>query len=45
MTGSTNSSKGGIPRIAVDAMGGDFAPRDLVRGAVEGAQRYGVCLM
>lgn len=42
MTGSSNSSKGGIPRIAVDVMGGDFAPRELVRGAVEGAQRYGV---
>ncbi len=26
-------------RIAVDAMGGDFAPREIVRGAVEGANR------
>ena len=42
MTGSSNSDKGGIPRIAVDVMGGDFAPRELVRGAVEGAQQYGV---
>jgi len=26
-------------RIAVDAMGGDYAPREIVRGAVEAAQR------
>jgi phosphate acyltransferase len=28
--------------IAVDAMGGDFAPLETVKGAVEGARRYGV---
>ena len=27
-------------KIAVDAMGGDFAPEEIVRGAVEGARRY-----
>ena len=29
-------------RIAVDAMGGDFAPREIVKGAVLGAQNFGV---
>ncbi len=29
-------------KIAVDAMGGDFAPEDVVTGAVEGAREYGV---
>ncbi len=28
--------------IAVDAMGGDHAPSEVVKGAVEGAQRYGI---
>ena len=27
-------------RIAVDAMGGDFAPKEIVRGAVEAAKKY-----
>ena len=27
-------------RIAVDAMGGDFAPKEIVRGAVEAARRH-----
>ena len=27
-------------RIAVDAMGGDFAPKEVVRGAVEAAKKY-----
>ena len=27
-------------RIAVDAMGGDFSPKELVRGAVEAAKKY-----
>lgn len=31
-------------RIAVDAMGGDFAPREIVKGAVEGVRRYGVSI-
>ena len=29
-------------RIAVDAMGGDFAPREVVHGSVIGAREYGV---
>ncbi|MDX2085643.1 MAG: phosphate acyltransferase PlsX [Candidatus Melainabacteria bacterium] len=28
--------------IAVDAMGGDFAPQEIVAGALRGSQRYGV---
>ena len=28
-------------KIAVDAMGGDFAPEEIVRGAVAGAREYG----
>jgi phosphate acyltransferase len=28
--------------IAVDAMGGDYAPYEIVKGAIEGAKRYGV---
>ncbi|MFP3975171.1 MAG: phosphate acyltransferase PlsX [Chloroflexota bacterium] len=34
-------------KISVDAMGGDYAPEDIVRGAVEGAREYGVgvCLV
>ncbi|MDA8233738.1 MAG: phosphate acyltransferase PlsX [Clostridia bacterium] len=29
-------------RIVVDAMGGDFAPREIVDGAIEAATKYGV---
>lgn len=29
-------------KIAVDAMGGDFAPRNIVEGAVQAAREYGV---
>ena len=29
-------------KIAVDAMGGDFAPEEIVRGGVEGAIEYGI---
>lgn len=29
-------------KIAVDAMGGDFAPQDIVKGALIGARQYGV---
>ena len=31
----------GLIRIAVDAMGGDFAPEEIVLGAVAGAREYG----
>ena len=31
-----------MTRIAVDAMGGDFAPGEIVRGAVWAAQDYNV---
>jgi glycerol-3-phosphate acyltransferase PlsX len=32
-------------RIAVDAMGGDFAPCEIVKGAVQGAEEHGVDLI
>jgi len=28
--------------VAVDAMGGDYAPREIVKGAIEGAKREGI---
>lgn len=31
-------------RIAIDCMGGDYAPREIVKGALLGAQQYGVSL-
>ncbi len=42
MTGSDSVRRDGLCRVAVDAMGGDFAPSEVVKGAVEGAQRHGV---
>lgn len=32
-------------RIAVDAMGGDHAPQEIVSGAVQGAREYGVAVL
>ncbi len=32
-------------KIAVDAMGGDFAPQEIIKGAVTGARDYGVGLI
>ena len=34
-------------KIAIDAMGGDYAPAEIVRGAVLGARQFGVgiCLV
>jgi glycerol-3-phosphate acyltransferase PlsX len=32
-------------KIAVDAMGGDFAPGDVIKGSVIGARKYGVGLI
>lgn len=32
-------------KIAVDAMGGDHAPREIVRGALLGAREYGVSIL
>ncbi len=29
-------------KIAVDAMGGDFAPEEIIKGSVLGAKEYGV---
>ena len=29
-------------KIAVDGMGGDYAPEEIVRGVVAGAEEYGV---
>ena len=29
-------------RIAIDAMGGDYAPQEIVKGAIEGAKREGI---
>jgi glycerol-3-phosphate acyltransferase PlsX len=37
-----SGSTGRQIRIAVDAMGGDYAPRDIVRGAVQAASDFGV---
>jgi phosphate acyltransferase len=34
----------GMIRIAVDAMGGDYAPREVVHGAVLAAREYGVAI-
>jgi phosphate acyltransferase len=31
--------------LAIDAMGGDYAPSEIIKGAVEGAKRYGVSLL
>src|SRR5512136_2360589 len=28
-------------KVAIDAMGGDFAPEEIVKGAVSGAKQYG----
>ena len=33
-----------MTRIAIDAMGGDHAPAEIVAGAVWAAQEYGVAL-
>ena len=33
------SSNGKVVRIAVDAMGGDFAPREIIKGAVQAAEQ------
>ena len=33
-----------MTRIAIDAMGGDHAPHEIVAGAVWGAQEYGVAI-
>ena len=38
--GDSNSEKSPL-RVAVDAMGGDFAPREIVRGAVQAARDLG----
>ncbi len=32
-------------RIAIDAMGGDYAPEEIVKGAVIGARQYGVKIL
>jgi phosphate acyltransferase len=32
-------------RIAIDAMGGDYAPAEIIKGAVAGAREYGVGLL
>ena len=36
--------RGSMARIAIDAMGGDYAPRKIVEGAVWAAMEYGVAL-
>ena len=45
MTGSNGKEKGVTYRIAVDAMGGDFAPAELVKGALLGAKKSGVQIL
>ena len=42
---NSNNNQASWPRIAVDAMGGDFAPREILLGALDGAKRYGVQLL
>ena len=42
MTKHIGDHANSTPRIAVDAMGGDFAPSELVKGAVEGARNFNV---
>ncbi len=32
-------------KIAVDAMGGDYAPLEIVKGAVEAADRHGISVI
>jgi glycerol-3-phosphate acyltransferase PlsX len=32
-------------KIAIDAMGGDFAPEEIIKGAVAGAKQYGVGIL
>ena len=39
MTGASNP-KASVYRVAVDAMGGDFAPAEIVEGALLGAREY-----
>jgi len=31
-----------VVTVAVDAMGGDYAPREIVKGAIEGAKKEGI---
>lgn len=38
----TSGRQGPVLRIAVDAMGGDHAPEEVVRGACQAAEEYGV---
>lgn len=38
MTGTGNK----VVTVAVDAMGGDYAPQEIVKGAIEGARREGI---
>jgi glycerol-3-phosphate acyltransferase PlsX len=38
-------NKQGIPVIAVDAMGGDYAPQEVVKGAVEAAREYDIAVI
>ena len=45
MTNSSGSARRGPPRIAVDAMGGDYAPSEVVKGAVEAAHQLGVHIL
>ncbi len=39
----SNPVKGRV-HLAVDAMGGDFAPREIVTGAVRGARELGIAV-
>lgn len=42
MIATPNKQAGRTIRIAVDVMGGDFAPTELVKGAVEGRDKCGI---
>ena len=45
MTVSNGGERDNTYRIAVDAMGGDFAPAELVEGALLGAKQSGVQIL
>ena len=34
-----------MDKIAVDAMGGDFAPLEIVLGAIEAVREFHICLL
>ncbi len=45
MTAAEGKNRGALVRVAVDAMGGDHAPAEIVRGAVLAARSGGVAIL